>query len=93
VGGRLSINADYKAYRASLSDLEYIHVQVHGKPKLGTGGIRSSATVLHIMTSHSCKWLVHTAEICPEICPDKYALAESFITASKKCSNALERLK
>ncbi len=36
VGGRLSINAAYKAYRASMSYLEYIHVQVHGKPKLGT---------------------------------------------------------
>ncbi len=32
VGGRLSINAAYKAYRASMSGLEYIHVQVHVKP-------------------------------------------------------------
>jgi hypothetical protein len=33
VGGRLSINTAYKAYRASMSesDLEYIHIQVHGK--------------------------------------------------------------
>ncbi len=56
IGGRLSINAAYKAYRASMSDLEYIHVQVHGKPKLGTGGTRSSATVCELITLlHSCK--------------------------------------
>jgi hypothetical protein len=56
VGGRLSINAAYKAYRASRSDLEYIHVQVHGKPKLGTCGICSSATVCELITLlHSCK--------------------------------------
>jgi hypothetical protein len=42
------MNAAYKAYRASMSGLEYIHVQVQGKPnlpKLGTGSTRSAATV------------------------------------------------
>jgi len=56
VGGRLSINAAYKAYRASMSGLEFIHVQVHGKPKLGTGGTRSAATVCELITLlHGCK--------------------------------------
>ena len=48
VGGRLSINAAYKAYRASMSGLEFIHVQVHGEPKLGTGGTRSAAKVCEL---------------------------------------------
>jgi hypothetical protein len=38
VGGRLSVNSSYKAYRASMSDKEYKHIQVFGTPKLGTGG-------------------------------------------------------
>jgi hypothetical protein len=38
-----------------MSDLEYIHVQVHGKPNLGTGGTSSSATVCELITLlHSC---------------------------------------
>ena len=38
VGGRLSVNPDYKKFRASICELEYSHVQIFGKPKLGTGG-------------------------------------------------------
>ena len=56
VGERLSINAAYKAYRASMSGLEFIHVQVHGEPKLGTGGTRSAAKVCELITLlHGCK--------------------------------------
>jgi hypothetical protein len=38
VGGRLSINPEYKTFRASICGVEYSHVQIFGTPKLGTGG-------------------------------------------------------
>ena len=71
VGGRLSVNADYKAYRASMCDLAYIHVQVHGEPKLGTGGTRSSATVCQLIT------LLHGCGIqrIPLVCADSLILS------------------
>ena len=57
VGGRLSINPDYKKIWASICGLEYSHVQVFGTPKLGTGGTgdrnRTSATVRAHLVPHS----------------------------------------
>ena len=38
VGGRLSVNPEYKTFRASICGVEYSHVQIFGTPKLGTGG-------------------------------------------------------
>ena len=57
VGGRLSINPDYKKFRASTCDLGYSHVQIFGTPKLGTGSKsdrnRTSATVRSHLLPHS----------------------------------------
>ena len=57
VGGRLSIDPDYKKFRASTCDLGYSNVQIFGTPKLGIGGKsdrnRTSATVRALLLPHS----------------------------------------
>ena len=52
VGGRLSVNADYKAYRASMCDLAYIHVQVHGEH--GCWAVRVGLMPVWPVTSFFC---------------------------------------
>jgi hypothetical protein len=68
--GRLSIKAAYKAYRASMTWSTFMS-NVHGKPKLGTGGTRSSATVCELITLlHSCG-----IQIIDLVCADSLILS------------------